>query len=58
MNLGPVPARMLAITTAEALSLVEDLGRLTGAGPPDMQAVGEILDRHDTYFADPPQAAE
>ena len=58
MNLGPVPARMLAITTAEALSLVEDLGRLTGAGPPDMKAVGEIMDRHDTYFAGPPPAAE
>lgn len=52
-NAGPGPARMLAIATAAALSLIEDLGRLAAHGPPDPAEVDALLRRHDSYLADP-----
>jgi quercetin dioxygenase-like cupin family protein len=52
-NAGPGPARMLAIATAAALSLIEELGRLAPHGAPDPAAVQSLLRRHDSYLADP-----
>jgi mannose-6-phosphate isomerase-like protein (cupin superfamily) len=51
-NPGPEGARLLAVVTAEALSLVEALGKLASAGPPDPAAVAALLDRHDSYSVD------
>ncbi len=53
MNPGPEPSRILAITTAEALPLVEELGQLASAGPPDERTVGEIMARHRTHLVRP-----
>jgi hypothetical protein len=41
---------MLAITTADALSLIEDLGALAAHGPPDPEAVQLLMSRHDSYL--------
>src|SRR5664279_5773715 len=48
-NAGPEPARVLAITTADALTLIEQLGRLTAHGPPDPDAVQSLMAAHDSY---------
>jgi mannose-6-phosphate isomerase-like protein (cupin superfamily) len=51
-NTGLSPARVLVIITAQALPLIEELGRLTNAGgPPDMEALQSLLDEHQTYNA-------
>jgi mannose-6-phosphate isomerase-like protein (cupin superfamily) len=52
-NAGPEPARMLAITTADALDLIEQLGRLAAHGPPDPDAVQALMRVHNSYLADP-----
>lgn len=56
-NTGPESARMLAITTADALSLIEELGRLAAHGPPDIDAVQLLMSRHDSYLVDPHEPA-
>lgn len=51
-NTGSSPARVLVIITAQALPLIEELGRLTNTGrPPDVQALQALLDEHQTYNA-------
>lgn len=57
MNPGTEPSRILAITTAEALPLVEELGQLASAGPPDERTVGEIMARHGTHLVRPTESA-
>lgn len=51
-NPGPEGARLLAFFTAEALSLVEALGKLASAGPPDPAAVAALFARHESYIVD------
>lgn len=50
-NPGPESARILAVTTADALTLIEGLSRLAAHGPPDPAAVQTIMRAHDTYLA-------
>ncbi len=51
-NAGSSSARVLVIITAQALPLIEELGRLTNTGgPPDMEALQALLDAHQTYNA-------
>jgi mannose-6-phosphate isomerase-like protein (cupin superfamily) len=48
-NRGPAIARMLVLASPPILTLVADLGRLTGGdGPPDMAAVEALLAQHRT----------
>jgi mannose-6-phosphate isomerase-like protein (cupin superfamily) len=54
-NPGPEPARMLAITTAAALPLIEALGALSSAGPPDPVALESLLARHKTHIVGDPR---
>ena len=42
-NAGSEPARLLAITTPGALSLIEELGKLVAHGPPDPVALHALL---------------
>jgi uncharacterized cupin superfamily protein len=52
-NAGPEPARVLAIATADALTLIEQLGHLAAHGPPDPDAVQKLMRSHDSYLVDP-----
>jgi mannose-6-phosphate isomerase-like protein (cupin superfamily) len=53
-NPGPGPARVLAITTADALGLIEQLGSLAAHGRPDPDAVQSVMAQHDSQFVQPP----
>lgn len=51
-NSGSDAARMLVIITAQALPLIEEVGRLTNTGgPPGLNAIQALLDEHQTYNA-------
>lgn len=53
-NPGPAEARMLAVVTPEVVPLIETLGELTAAGPPDPAAMRALLARHETCNVDDP----
>jgi mannose-6-phosphate isomerase-like protein (cupin superfamily) len=52
-NPGPSSARILLMGSPDVVAMVEEVGRVTGSGPPDAARVAEVFRRYDSEVVAP-----